>query len=232
MFRARHLQEDRLFECYLAEKSGEPIDPPAADHLTDCARCGARYAGLARFMDGLRSDAEAETDAIFSAEHLRVQQQQIARRIEHLGHAARVISFPGHPAAQHLSSASTRIAPRWIAAAAAAGLFIGIYVGTFFDSGARVSRTNRAASASRAITQPMHVAPSPVLASSPDPASPAIGAVDVGGDDGADRSDANDEFLSELELALERPRTRELIALDELTPHVREVPTSFRTTLR
>ena len=31
-----------------------------------------------------------------------------------------------------------------------------------------------------------------------------------------------------LELALERPRTRELVALDELTPHVREVRVQFR----
>jgi hypothetical protein len=31
------------------------------------------------------------------------------------------------------------------------------------------------------------------------------------------------DFLSELEIALERPNTPELLALDELTPHVREV---------
>ena len=34
---------------------------------------------------------------------------------------------------------------------------------------------------------------------------------------------ADDAFLNELELALERPRTRELVAFDEFTPHVREV---------
>jgi hypothetical protein len=31
------------------------------------------------------------------------------------------------------------------------------------------------------------------------------------------------EFLSDLELALERPHTRELQAFDALTPHVREI---------
>jgi hypothetical protein len=41
-------------------------------------------------------------------------------------------------------------------------------------------------------------------------------------------SDVNDAFLSELELALERPHTRELVALDELTPHVREVRVQLR----
>jgi hypothetical protein len=34
---------------------------------------------------------------------------------------------------------------------------------------------------------------------------------------------ADDAFLSELELALDRPRTRELIAFDAFTPHVREI---------
>jgi hypothetical protein len=34
---------------------------------------------------------------------------------------------------------------------------------------------------------------------------------------------ADDAFLSELELALERPHTRELLAFDALTPHVREI---------
>jgi hypothetical protein len=34
---------------------------------------------------------------------------------------------------------------------------------------------------------------------------------------------ADDAFLSDLELALERPRTRELVAFDAFTPHVREV---------
>jgi hypothetical protein len=39
---------------------------------------------------------------------------------------------------------------------------------------------------------------------------------------------ADDAFLSDLELALERPHTRELIAFDALTPHVREASTAAR----
>jgi hypothetical protein len=34
---------------------------------------------------------------------------------------------------------------------------------------------------------------------------------------------ADEAFLSDLEIALDRPRTRELRAFDELTPHVREI---------
>jgi hypothetical protein len=37
-----------------------------------------------------------------------------------------------------------------------------------------------------------------------------------------------EDFLSELELALERPHTPELMALDAMTPHVREVRVQLR----
>ena len=37
---------------------------------------------------------------------------------------------------------------------------------------------------------------------------------------------SDDAFLSELELALDRPHTRELQAFDTFTPHVREIKDS------
>jgi hypothetical protein len=36
-------------------------------------------------------------------------------------------------------------------------------------------------------------------------------------------AEADDVFMSALELALDRPHTSELVAFDALTPHVREV---------
>ena len=33
MLDAEHLQDDHLFECYLAARAGEALDPPAADHI-------------------------------------------------------------------------------------------------------------------------------------------------------------------------------------------------------
>ena len=210
MFRASHLQEERLFDCYLTERGGEPLDPRAAEHLADCAACAARYADLARFMDGVRSDADTEIDAVFPPERLRAQQQQIARKVEHLGHAARVISFPAQGAAHHMPGRGWRIAPRWIAGAAAAGLFIGIYVGTFVEPGRHVDTSRPAEMASTIQQPPIVVAPAPLMAD-PQPV--------------ADEADA---FLLELEAAVQRPHTHELIALDELTPHVREISASLR----
>jgi hypothetical protein len=226
MGRARHLQDDRLFDCYLAEQGGEPLDPPAAEHLADCADCRARYTDLASFMGALRSEADEEVDTVFRPDDLRAQQQQIAHRLDHLGHAARVISFPSHQANSHVTGHVSRVGPPWIAAAAAAGLVIGVGVGNFFPSGARLSRARQtppAASAAaargsrpQAVTRP---------AAEPGAADP----VTVNnGPASADSTDSNDEFLSELELALEQPRNPALLALDDLTPRVREVTVRIR----
>lgn len=192
-----HLQEERLFDCYLAERSGERIDPPAAEHLTDCAGCAARYTDLAAFMDGLRASGEAEADAIFTPERLRVQQQQIAARLAHVGPAARILRFPRRQTAG-ADHRVQRVATRWIAAAAAAGMFVGIGTAFFLESGVH-NRITRSA----AISRPAHMNAAGARLSPSDP--------------------ADDRFLSELEVALDRPRTRELMPFDQLTPHVREV---------
>lgn len=200
--RAHHLPEDRLFDCYVAECGGEGVDPPAAEHLADCAECAARYGELARFMDTLRSDAEAETDAVFSAEWQEAQRQQIARRISHVGRAARVISFPGRLVARHMDGSLPYVAPRWAAAAAAAGLLVGLAVGMSYDARTRVP-------ASLAVSRAV-----------PSPAPAVVASVAVPLD--------TDAFLAELEGALGGPRTPELMSLDVLTPHVRDIALNTR----
>jgi len=202
ILRARHLRDDRLFDCYLAERGGDALDPRMAEHLTDCDTCGARYAELVRFMDTLRADGEAESDEIFTTDRLRTQLQQIARRVEHVGRPARVLSFPRRLVHGTISASGARTAPRWIAGAAAAGLFIGIAVGASYEWEAhgRAAMHTLARDNSAARLAPL--------------ATNGTGTPDVA---------ADDAFLSDLELALERPRTKELVAFDAFTPHVREV---------
>jgi len=113
----RHLSDGRLLDCYLNERDETTIDPRVAEHLTDCEPCGARYAELTRVMDTVRSEAELETDAIFTPERLRLQQEQIARRIEHANRSGRVITFPAPLAGRTMTVSAARTAPRWIAAA-------------------------------------------------------------------------------------------------------------------
>lgn len=199
--RAHHLQDDRLFECYLAGLDGTAVDRPVAAHLAECAACAAHLRELVKFMDGLREEAEADTDAIFTPERLRIQQQQILHRLEHLGHAARVLSFPARLMGRRMAHTASRIAPRWAIAAAAAGLFVGVGVGTLIDPPRRET--------------PAAIAPFPLVV------SPALTAGDPlpAGDD--------DTFLSDLEMALSGPRNRELMPLDALTPRVHPISNQF-----
>jgi anti-sigma factor RsiW len=200
--RAHHLQEERLFESYMIERSGAPIDLPVAEHLADCEGCTTRYAELTAFMDALRHDGDAEADAVFTRERLRAQQQQITRRLEHLGRSARVISFPSRIVRRTLTASSSTTAPRWIAAAAAAGLFVGVAVGASYQWNANGHRV-------------------PTLIAR-EAAAPRLAPIAPRGSNAADVA-ADDAFLSDLEVALERPHTRELLAIDAFTPHVREV---------
>jgi hypothetical protein len=89
-----------------------------------------------------------------------------------------------------------------IAAAAAAGLFVGVAVGASYQYGAH--RGILTETLARQTTAPRLM---PAGTRGMSPAQVA----------------ADDAFLSDLETALERPHTRELLAFDALTPHVREV---------
>jgi hypothetical protein len=218
MLRGHHLRDERLMDCYLAVRAGEPLDPPSAEHLDDCESCGTRYADLVQFMDDVRTEADLETDAIFTPERLRLQQQQIAARLEHVGQPAHVISFPSR-VGRRVTYTATRVAPRWIAAAAAAGLFIGVALGRFLDLGTPVDQF-------QAFHLPAAVSTNPHgIASGSEPAEVVIAPAPVAE---AQMSDDEDQFLSELELALERPRTYELRPFDAFTPHLRDAVNRLR----
>jgi anti-sigma factor RsiW len=132
---SRHLQDERLLDAWLAARQGERLDPRVAEHLADCGACRVRYEELVQVMDLVRQEGEAEADAVFTPERLRRQQLQIARRIEQVGRAARVISFPGRFVRRTMTASATPSAPRWVAAAAAAGLFIGAALGASYGWG-------------------------------------------------------------------------------------------------
>ena len=208
--RVHHLHDDRLFDCYLAHRTGDTLDPRLAEHLLDCAHCTSRYGELTQLMDEMRLDAEAETDAIFTPERLRQQRQQIVRRLEQVGRRARVISFPARVGRQ-VAGATQLVAPRWLAAAAAAGLFVGVAVSGLFFQAVRLESEPMIMARSKPVRPP--VAPPPVRVTSP-------ASVQEPADD--------DRFLSDLENALRRPRTRELLPFDALTPHVRDIKTQLR----
>jgi anti-sigma factor RsiW len=189
-----HVSDDRLVEVCLEQA---PTDSEAA-HLTACDRCRTRRARLeAMFMD-IHDAASAEADEIFPPERLAAQQARILQRIEQDGRPARVIAFPAAPAAE-LRPLRTRPAGRWIAGAAAAGLTIGLLAGHLvhdLPTLGRPSRPTLVSNSARATASP-----------SPRPAAEIVNA-----------SFNEEEFLGEIENALDGPHVPALRPLNDLTP--------------
>lgn len=123
-----HLDDARLASIWTdASLTGEaPADP----HLQACAACRSRFTAFSGWLEQIRVDANTEADDAFPTERLAVQQAQIFRRIEAAERPARVIAFP--KLARPISSGGSH-ARRWITAAAAAGLIVGVAVGQFMD---------------------------------------------------------------------------------------------------
>ncbi len=211
MFAAkRHLDDNLLIRRYLADRglaSLDASDEAPMRHLAHCPACDARYQAVRTAFDDAREAALAGAEAACSADRLERQRDRILRRIDSLESGPRVLPFPaagqlGHGAPQ------PRVFRRWVAAAAVAGLLVGLGVGRMaFNYG--VDRTT--ADARR------QIAP----AASPAPArlAPTMRALHV-------QSGLNDDqFLSEIEMATAAPRTRELRAIYAFTlEESRDVP--------
>lgn len=203
-----HLKEDQFLECYVAGRVGEAVNPRLAEHLDACGECAGQYRELTSLLDEIRVDGDAEADALFTDDVLARQQQQIARRLEHVHRPARVIAFPTRDVVQP-EPRPVYLTARWLAAAAAAGLFIGVAVGGYLGpERLRSARSTPATVSAPAMAVQRPTSSPAVLVNSTQPAAPAVD---------------EDAFLMELELALARPQPRELAAFDALTPHVRDI---------
>jgi hypothetical protein len=181
-----HLSDDRLIALCL---EGET----APD---GCATCEARRTDLAALLDDISDAATQEADAAFPAERLARQQARILQRLIHDGRPARVIAFPGH--GHDGATSPTRPATRWIAAAAAAGLVIGLAAGHYTH---RIE--GRPEVSSVTTVRPTDAATQPALAVA--------------------TTFSEDEFLGQLELAADSPGGGALQPLHDLTPRAWEV---------
>ena len=198
---AKHLPDDRLIELCV-------VDTPSAteqQHLSACARCDARRLRLQRLLDDVSHTATAAVDAAFPAERLARQQARILSHLQHDGRPAKVIAFPaGHT--QHETAATrTRPGSRWIAAAAVAGLVVGAIAGRFGHDYSFAHPAGRVIVA-RAAEQPRLQA-----------SSGASGLREVS------TSLSDDEFLNQLEIAIDAPAAAALQPIDDLTPTAWEV---------
>jgi hypothetical protein len=182
----RHLTDDELIERCLA---GETHDGDG------CGSCEARQADLATLLHEIGDSATQEADAAFSAERLSRQHARILQRIEQDGRPGRLIAFPNHGA----EGVPLRARPssRWIAAAAVAGLVIGLLAGHL------------------AHDLPGTVNDAPVLTRVTDASGGTLRAVAT--------TFSEDEFLGQIESIAERPGGEALLPLHDLTPRAWEV---------
>ncbi len=117
VLRRGHLSENALVEVW-----STGVRPA---HLDRCDMCAERAVDMSRWLEDVRDMGAAEADAVFPEERLAAQRSQVLQRLESLDRPAKVISFPAR-AVRPSDAADHRISPGWLAAAAAAGLAIGI----------------------------------------------------------------------------------------------------------
>jgi hypothetical protein len=197
----RHLDDNVLIRRYLADRGLAALD--ASDetplrHLAHCPACAARYETLRAGFDETREAAIADAEAACSADRMERQRERILRRIDSMQSGPRVLPFPAAGQNGHAAS-QPRVLRRWVAAAAVAGLLVGLGTGRMvFDGSSR-----RMADASRQVA--------PASAPSTVRQAPTMRAMRV------EPGVSDEEFLSEIELATAAPRTPELRAIYAIT---------------
>ena len=201
MFRGkRHPNDDALVRRYMADRGFDALQPEderVVRHVETCAPCGVRYQTFRTHLDEAAVASSDAADAVFTEERLAHQRERIMRRID--VHGARVLPFPvAEPGAR--GPAHQRSVLRWVTAAAAAGLLVGLTAGRVLHLGDETAATRIARS-----TAPR---PSDVNGS---------GRVMTAA---LTRQDLDNALLSEIEMALSSPRTPELRAIDSLTLEV------------
>jgi hypothetical protein len=208
----RHLDDSALIHRYLADRGIEALevnDEALLRHLVQCAACEARYVALQAAFEATRDAAIAQADEALSASRLATQRDRILRRIDAQYAGPRVLAFP----AAGQAAATTRqphLVRRWIAAAAVAGLVIGLTAGRLlqFGAGSQEASMRRPATAAGAGS----ARTTPVMRSVH--AEPPV-------DENA--------FLSEVDLATASPRAAELRAIYAFTiEESRDVPPRTR----
>jgi hypothetical protein len=186
-----HLSDDRLIDVCLNQA------PATTDqqHLASCGVCEERRANLARILTEVSDVAVAEADVLFTQERLDRQRAHILQRVDQEARHGRLISFPASPGSSPTLLRARPPAARWIAGAAAAGLFIGLLAGHLthdFTAG--------------------RVLPSRAVLPSSTPTYQAVST-----------TMSEEEFLGRLEIAIEGTGGTALRPLDDLTPLVWEV---------
>ncbi len=199
--KANHLPDDRLIELCMLDAASATEQ----HHLSACARCDARRVRLQRLLDEVSDTATAAADAAFPPERLARQQARILAHLQQEGRPARVIAFPAGQAPHEPVVSRTRPRSRWIAGAAVAGLVVGVIAGRFGHD----------------YTFPRPGTARVIVARTAEQPELRDGSIATIQEITASISD--DEFLNQLEMAIDEPAAAALQPLDELTPRAWDV---------
>jgi hypothetical protein len=205
-----HVQEHVLAGAALQLLNGEApaLKASAQNHLAACDQCAARLEELSAVLAGERQDVADAADAVFTDGDLQAQQASILARLERERAAARVLAFPARTS---WMVRRDRPATRWLAAAAAAGLLVGLGAGQVVFTGHQL-RFQAPTLTTRDWTPTRWLGGSGAVNAAPahhiERLSPA----------------AEEAFLSDMESALNSRRIQALRALDDLTPRSHDTP--------
>jgi hypothetical protein len=170
-------------------------DQPAHPHLDTCPACRERFSDFGAWAMDISEEMRGEADELLTPERLAVQQAQIARRLETVDRPAKVIAFP--KAARAVISGHSHVR-RWVTVAAAASLIAGFGLGQIVPL-RTVSPRHPVAAAT--LTLPRAVQRAEEIA-------PVVESI------------SEDELLSD---AFSRSHVSALSALDDMTPHARDI---------
>jgi hypothetical protein len=151
-------------------------------------------ARLKEALEAYRAAAHAEADSYFDERALETQRGRILARLELAGQRARVLPFPGTSAGVRPGAGHSR---RWISAAAAAGLLIGLVTGQLLHVMPGDNWVHR---------DPVRLAPAPV------PSRMAVGPAVV-----QTSFDSEDALLDAIDAAITQRGASDLRAYDDLT---------------
>ena len=188
-----HLTDTELLALHFDRQR----DGDAHDHVAACATCRSRGHAVTELLDDVTRATTAETAALFGDDLLARQHAKIMGRVAQECRSARIISFPAAIAAP---VRPVRGGTRWVAAAVAAGVILGI-VGEHVTQ--RIARGGRPLRAFP--TQAVQVVSEPGV---------AVRAVSTSSDD---------DFYGQVELAFGSAAPAALRPLDVLTPRVSDV---------
>ena len=202
----RHLGDERLLaRLYAPVEAREETGQTSAAwdaHLDECLTCTERLAEMKTFLHNITKENEQAFEEAFPVERLAAQRARILRRLSKVSEQRRPARILRFPAIAGPALATVHAARRWLGAAAAAGLLLGLSIGQFVHLHPRSELADQSP-------------PPAVVSEDTSSASPAQRPLPVSVDDEA--------FMDEVELVLSNPQVQELSTLDAITPRIREV---------